>query len=92
MRDSHDNLFTDIQIRDSAEHGVFIAQAGSDPATAAIGNTFDGLVVEGSGLDGIHIANPANVDNLFDDIQFVGNSGGCLVTAAAIVLGENICR
>lgn len=92
MRDSRDNVFSDMQIRGSTENGVFIAQNGPDESTAATGNTFGGLLIEGSGAGGIHIANPANIHNLVDDVQYADNTGGCLASAAPVVHGDHICR
>ena len=92
MRNSHDNVFTDMQIRGSTEHGVFIAQIDSDTSTGATGNMFVGLLIEGSGADGIHIANPSNVNNIIDDVQYADNTGQCLAEGAPVVIGENICR
>lgn len=78
MRDSRDNLFHDIAIRNSVEHGVFLAQVDGDPTKPAAGNTFSGLVVSESGGDGLRANDASVVDTLVVEAQFVGNSGECI--------------
>jgi len=93
MRYSHDNMLSNMQIRNSNEHGIFIAQIDNDPSTGATGNTFHGLLIADSAKDGIHVANASNINNIVDAVQFVNNAGACLFEVApVVVLGETICR
>lgn len=94
MRDSLDNSFTNLHIRDSVQHGIFLAQVNSDPSTAATGNTFTGVVISRSGGMGM-LANDAScVNNMMVGAQFIDNKHGC-ISEAASGLVENvgaICR
>ena len=78
MRDSRDNLFYGLQIRNSREHGIFLAQVDSDPTTPASGNTFSGMVVSVSGGAGLRANDASVVNTLVIQSQFIGNSGGCI--------------
>ena len=94
MRDSRDNLFHGIQIRNSGEQGVFLAQVDADPATPAAGNTFVGLTVSGSASAGFRVNNPSCVDNSLSSSQFIGNAGGCVsdATLGQLHVFGNLCR
>ena len=81
MRDSRDNMFHGIQIRDSREHGIFLAQEVGLPDSAATGNTFSGMVISGSGGAGLRANDPTVVNTLVVESQFVGNSSGCISEA-----------
>jgi hypothetical protein len=87
MRDSSDNLFSDVLIRDSGSHGLFLAQVDADTTKPASGNTFAGMVVAGSGQDpargghGMRVNDASCVDNLLAATQFVGNRDGGLSEA-----------
>jgi hypothetical protein len=82
MRDSADNLFKGLQIRDSGSFGMFLAQVEADATKPAAGNTFVGLVVSRSGRNpakggaGMRVNDASCVDNLVDGAQFVGNRDG----------------
>ena len=73
MRDSRDNLFSDIQIRGSGEQGLFLAQAGADVTSSASGNTFHGLVVSDSAQAALRVNDASCVDNLVIGAQFSNN-------------------
>jgi parallel beta-helix repeat protein len=73
MRDSRDNLFSDIQIRNSGEKGLFLAQVGTDVTTPAMGNTFHGLVVSNSVQEGMRVNDASCVNNLVVAAQFIDN-------------------
>ncbi len=94
MRDSRDNVFHGIQIRNSREHGVFLAQVDTDTTTPASGNSFSGLVVSGSGGAGLRANDLSVVDNLVADSQFIGNAGGCIseVAPGLVQAFGTICR
>jgi hypothetical protein len=87
MRDSSDNLFSDLLIRESGSHGLFLAQVDADTTKPASGNTFTGMVVAGSGQDpmrgghGMRVNDASCVDNLVVSTQFVGNRDGGLSEA-----------
>lgn len=92
MRDSRDNVFGGLQIRNSREHGVFLAQVNGDPTTPASGNTFSGMVVSGSGGAGLR-ANDASVVNvLVVRSQFIGNAGGCISGPGQVDTVAVVCR
>lgn len=100
MRDSSDNLFSDVLVRDSGSFGLFLAEVLNEPAKPASGNTFTGMVVAGSGQDltrggyGMNVANDSCVDNLLDGVQFVDNrAGGLLESSPGLVqVGDVITR
>ena len=73
MRDSRDNMFSDIQIRGSGEQGLFLAQVDSDTTKAAAGNTFSGLVVSGSAQAGMRVNDASCINNLVTGAQFIEN-------------------
>lgn len=73
MRDSRDNVFSDIQIRGSGEQGLFLAQVDSDVTRPASGNTFHGLVVSDSAQAGMRVNDASCVDNLVVGAQFINN-------------------
>jgi len=81
MRDSQDNLFADIQIRESGEQGLFLAQVDTNESTPALGNTFHGLVVSHSAQAGMQVNNLSCRYNLVVAAQFIQNGGGCIVEA-----------
>ena len=81
MRDSRDNAFHGIQIRNAGEHGVFLAEVPEQADSAASGNTFSGMVISGSGGAGLRANDASVVDTLVVESQFVGNAGGCISEA-----------
>lgn len=87
MRDSRDNLFQGLAIRDSGEHGVFMSQtalknaAGEwipTPNTECSGNVFTGMMITGSGGAGFLINNDTCVNNLIQAARFARNRMGGL--------------
>lgn len=80
MRDSLDNEFHGLQIRNSREHGIFLAH-DQDATTQASGNTFNGVVVSQSGGAGLRVNNASCVNNLVVGSQFIGNTGGSISEA-----------
>jgi hypothetical protein len=94
MRDARDNLFRGIQIRNSAQHGIFLAQVPGDPTSPASGNTFTGLVVSSSIQAGLRANDSSVINTLVDAAQFIGNGGGCISEFAPgqVVQGDVICR
>lgn len=94
MRDSLDNSFTNLHIRNNEQHGIFLAQVNSDPETAATGNTFTSVVIANSGGAGIQANDKSCVNNMIVGAQYINNKNGC-VGEASSGLVENvgaICR
>jgi polygalacturonase len=94
MRDSRDNVFKGLQIRNSGEHGVFLAQVDTDATKPASGNTFIGIVVSGSKGAGLRANDLSCVSNSVIGSQFVGNTQGCVSEASPglVLTSGNICR
>ena len=76
IRDSRDNVFANFQIRDSHEHGIFLAQVDADITKPALGNTFLGCVIANSGGAGIRLNDASCIGNLLSASQLVNNSAG----------------
>jgi hypothetical protein len=94
MRDSLDNSFTNLHIRDNHQHGIFLAQVNADPETAATGNTFTSVVISNSGGAGIQANDKSCVNNMIVGAQYINNKSGCVGEASSGLL-ENvgaICR
>lgn len=93
MRFSQDNLFSDMQVMRSGEHGMFIAHVDG-AANAATGNSFDGIVITDSAQWGVFVANDTNVDNLIVGIQYASNTDGCLFepSAGLVEVVGYVCR
>jgi Right handed beta helix region len=77
MRDSINNIFTNLHITDTVEHGIFLAQVDTDETKHASGNKFNGVVISRSGGSGIR-ANDASCVNNTVTGQFVDNKHGCI--------------
>lgn len=87
MRDSRDNVFHGVTIRDSREHGVFMSQtalknaAGEwipTPNTECSGNVFTGLLITGSVGAGFLINDDNCVNNVIQGARFARNNLGGL--------------
>jgi parallel beta-helix repeat protein len=94
MRDSRDNIFRGLQIRNNGEHGIFLAQVDTDATKPAAGNTFIGVTVSGSSGAGLRVNDLSCVNNAVIGSQFVANSAGCISEASpglAIAVGT-VCR
>lgn len=87
MRDSRDNLFHGLSIRDSREHGVFMAQTAvlnaarqwiPTPNTECTGNVFSGLLIGDSAGAGFLINNDTCSNNLIQGAAFSRNRLGGL--------------
>jgi hypothetical protein len=88
MRNSSDNVFSDVLIRGSGSHGLFLAQVDTDTTKPASGNTFTGVVVADSGQNlakgghAMRVNDISCIDNLVVASQFVGNRDGGLSEAS----------
>ncbi len=87
MRDSRDNVFTTLQIRNSGEHGIFLAQVDSDSTKPASGNTFTGLAISDSAGAGIRINDGSCVNNLVCNSQFIRNASGSISEVVSGLVG-----
>lgn len=76
VRDSRDNTFANLQISDSAQYGIFLAQVDQDTRTPAIGNKFEGCVITNSGGAGIRVNDASCVNNFLSTSKFLNNIGG----------------
>lgn len=94
MRDSIDNSFANVHIRNSKQHGIFLAQVDDDVTKPAAGNTFNSIVISGSGGYGILISDASCTNNLFVASQYIENKRGCYGEAASnLIEGVGaICR
>jgi hypothetical protein len=94
MRDSAGNLFTNIHVENSKEHGLFLAQVDANTETPATLNVFNGLRVEGSGGAGIRINDASCVNNVINSSVLVNNAKGCLSEASdgLAKTGTLVCR
>jgi polygalacturonase len=94
MRDSSNNSFTNVHIRNTKQHGIFLAQVDDDITKPAAGNTFNSLVISGSGGYGILISDASCTNNLFVASQFIDNKAGCFGEAASNLIESvgAICR
>jgi len=88
MRNSSDNLFSELLIRNSGSYGLFLAQVNADTTKPASGNTFTGMVVADSGQNpmkgghGMRVNDVSCTNNLVVATQFVGNRDGGLSEAS----------
>lgn len=94
MRDSSNNSFSNLHIRNSKQHGIFLAQVDDDKTKPAAGNTFNSIVISGSGGYGVLISDASCVNNLFVASQLIDNKAGCYGEAASnLIEGVGaICR
>jgi hypothetical protein len=77
MRDSRQNVFSAIHIRDSVSHGAFIAENPDLPDGGPTScNMFTGMQVARSGGFGIRIQDASSTKNLIFGVQFVNNAAG----------------
>ncbi len=77
MRYADENLFENLKIENSGNHGVFVAEA-EEPGTCPRGNIFAGLTVEHSKGYGFLLNNDCEGNRLVGKIEFRKNSAGCL--------------
>src|SRR5258706_11870326 len=78
MRQSHNNLFSSIQVRNSSQHGIFLAHADLDTATPAKENLFTSCVIANSGGAGIRVNDYTCTNNVICSVQFMNNAGGAI--------------
>ena len=96
MRQSRRNLFSALEVRNNGSSGLFLAEHDDphDPNTRAADNTFDGLVVSGSGQDagrpgfGIRVNDASCSNNLVVATQFIGNRQAAVSEASPGLVQE----
>jgi hypothetical protein len=76
MRDSKENVFQTILIRDSGQQGIFIAQTEDQPHTHASRNLFNGLTILRSKQAAIRLNDASCKDNRMSALQLFDNGGG----------------
>lgn len=76
IRDSRFNAFQDLRVEASKHHGIFLAQADVDPATAATDNQFIGCAVKNSGGAGFRLNDTNCVRNAALSCVLENNGGG----------------
>jgi hypothetical protein len=77
MRKATSNTFGALQISNSGQHGIFLAQQGSDATTPATNNVFSDAVIDGSIQYGVYVANASCVNNMLVGSQVLANAMGC---------------
>lgn len=87
MRGSNHNVFSQVKILDSGNHGIFLAEAGR-PGTCANFNEFADLVVNRSKGFGFLLNNPCVGNRLSGVAEFSGNTLGCTRAPEGGVLGQ----
>lgn len=92
MRDSENNSFQGLQIRNSGEHAIFLAQVDTDSSKPATGNIFLGVIVSQANGSGIRVNDASCVNNSVVGSQFSGYTHGCVYEGAPIVQSGNICH
>jgi hypothetical protein len=91
MRHARDNSFKNLTIRESRNHGVFIAQVAEQtvagwkhfPGTECTGNRFAGVDISGCGGNAVRINDITCTNNLITGETFANNRLGGLVGAEA---------
>jgi len=86
MRQSCGNSFTNLTIRHSRHHGVFMAQTGAasntgwklEPGTECAGNDFSDLTISNSGGKAFVVNDPSCTNNVLNQCRFEDNSKGGL--------------
>jgi hypothetical protein len=76
MRHAQGNVFHGIQIRNSGEDGIFLAE-NDKTHVPAIDNIFNSLIVSASARYGLLINDASCVNNVIAGSQFIGNISGC---------------
>lgn len=98
MRDSRGNSFQRLMISKCHHHGVFMAETAVatakgwqlSPATACIGNHFDGLTVNDCGGKAFQVNDAACTDNAISGARFLRNTLGGLGEPADHLI--NVCE
>jgi hypothetical protein len=93
MRDSHDNILTGLQVVDSGQYGLFLAQGNGGTTTAATGNTFMALTVRDSAWAGFRVNDGSCIGNEVIGAQLSGNTGCISEAVEGLVLDlGTVCR
>ncbi len=82
MRDSADNQFERLTIRDNGEQGMFIAETREIADSASKRNRFNHLIVTGNRTQGIRVNDVSCVDNVITNSRVSGNKAENISLAA----------
>ena len=74
MRDSVENQFRNLYIRDNGEQGLFIAETRELPGTACLRNVFDRISVTGNKTQGIRVNDASCLGNVITNSRVSGNT------------------
>jgi parallel beta-helix repeat protein len=94
MRDSSANVFTNVDVISSGNHGVFLAFV-KDESTCPLNNEFNDLLIAGSKGAGFRMNNVCAGNKFTGQARFLQNAGGCLSKgdgADIDILGEMECK
>jgi parallel beta-helix repeat protein len=80
MRASRDNRFYNVSIRNSRDHGVFMAHAEA-PRTECVDNAFTNLIAANCGGAAFRVNNTTCTNNIIIRAKFTGNGQGGLSQA-----------
>ncbi|MBM3863862.1 MAG: right-handed parallel beta-helix repeat-containing protein [Verrucomicrobia bacterium] len=86
MRDSNENRFRNLHLRDNGEQGVFIAETREIPGTPCRDNRFERLTVMGNKTQGIRVNDASCTGNLILHSRITGNALENLSLAAPDLL------
>lgn len=82
MRDSADNQFERLTIRDNGEQGMFIAETREIADSASKRNRFNHLTITGNRTQGIRVNDVSCVDNVITNSRVSGNKAENISLAA----------
>lgn len=82
MRDSNENQFRNLYLRDNGEQGAFIAETREIPDSACTQNTFERISSTGNKTQGIRVNDASCKDNYIVDSRVAGNGQGNVSLAA----------
>lgn len=87
MRDSNDNLFKNVTIRNAGNHGIFLAADDTGLATCPTNNEFRDLTVENSRGVGFRLNDACEKNRLTGRALFRANRDGCISEGTATKIG-----
>lgn len=90
MRDSSHNAFENIEIRDSGNAGIFIAQVDDRSETGCVSNRFTNVTVTGSNGPAVQVCSPSCKRNAFTNSRFTGNKEGLREAEPGLVKTKDI--
>jgi len=88
LGETYDNMFTGLQIRDSAGTGICLSTNRST-GLPAIGNVFQGLIVSRAGDDGVRVKHATCTDNVIAGAQITDCEGVPIAEATPDLIGRS---